>query len=58
MVVVVYSLLLFMLINASNVSVFHMLVGIVVMFNILELIVELFPNVPTIQKLILGNFLS
>ena len=47
MAVVVYALLLFMLINASSMSEFHMLVAIVVMFNILELIMELLPNFPT-----------
>ena len=43
MAVVLYALLLFMLINASM-SEFHMLVAIVVMFNMLELILELLPN--------------
>ena len=35
MAVVLYALLLFMLINASSMFEFHMLVAIVVMFNIL-----------------------
>ena len=43
-------LLLFMLINTSSMFVFHMLVAAVVMFNILELIMKLLPNYPTIQK--------
>ena len=50
MAVVVYSLLLFMLISASSMSEFHMLVAIVVMFNMLELILELLPNFPTGPK--------
>ena len=43
-------LLLFMFISTSSMFVFHMLVVAVVMFNILELIMELLPNYPTIQK--------
>ena len=45
-----YVLLLFMLISTSSMFVFYMLVAGVVMFNILELIMELLPNYPTIQK--------
>ena len=56
MAVVLYALLLFMLINASSMSEFHMLVAIVVMFNILELIMELLPNFPTDDTLI--NYLQ
>jgi hypothetical protein len=36
-----------MLINASSMFEFHMLVVIVVMFNILELIMKNVPNYPT-----------
>ena len=53
MAVVLYALLLFMLINASTMPEFHMLVAIVVMFNILELIMKLLPNFPT-PKLIIA----
>ena len=42
-----YVLLLFMLISTSSMFVFYMLVAGVVMFNILELIMELLPNFPT-----------
>ena len=48
--VVPFALLLFMLINASSMFEFHMLVVTVVMLNILELIMEIVPNYPTIQK--------
>ncbi len=48
--VVSFALLLFMLINASSMFEFHMLVVTVVMLNILELIMEIVPNYPTIQK--------
>ena len=46
--VLLFALLLFMLINASSMFEFHMLVVAVVMFNILELIMEIMPNYPTI----------
>ena len=46
----IFVMLLFMLISSSSMFEFHMLVVIVVMFNILELIMELLPNFPTIQK--------
>jgi len=39
-----------MLINASSMFEFHMLVVDIVMLNILELIMEIVPNYPTIQK--------
>ena len=39
-----------MLINASSMFEFHMLVVAVTMFYILELIMEIVPNYPTIQK--------
>jgi hypothetical protein len=42
-----FILLLFMLINASNMFDFHMLVVDVVMVNILELIMKIVPNYPT-----------
>ncbi|KAM0901368.1 hypothetical protein ACQ4PT_020054 [Festuca glaucescens] len=45
--VVLFALLLFMLINASSMFEFHMLVVTVVMLNILELIMEIVPNYPT-----------
>ena len=44
------AMLLFMLISSSSMFELHMLVAIVVMFNMLELILELLPNFPTIQK--------
>ncbi len=44
--VVLFALLLFMLINASSMFEFHMLVVAVVMLNILELIMEIVPNYP------------
>ena len=47
---IVFALLLFMLVNASSMFEFHMLVAAVVMFNILELIMELLPNFSIIQK--------
>ena len=45
--VVLSALLLFMLITASSMFEFHMLVVTVVMLNILELIMEIVPNFPT-----------
>ena len=50
MAVVAYALLLFMLSTASSMFQFYMVVAVVVMINILELIMELLPNYPTIQK--------
>ena len=50
MSIAMFALLLFMLISSSSMFEFHMLVAIVVMFNILELILKLLPNFPTIQK--------
>lgn len=47
MSVAMFAMLLFMLVTASSMFEFHMLVAIVVMFNILELIIELLPNFPT-----------
>ena len=43
-------LLLLMLLSTSSMFVFNMLVAAYVMLNILELIMELLPNFPTIQK--------
>ena len=48
--VVLFAMLLFMLITTSSMFEFHMLVVTVVMLNILELIMEIVPNYPTIQK--------
>ena len=48
MSIAMFALLLFMLIISASMFEFHMLVAIVVMFNILELIMELLPNFPTI----------
>ena len=45
-----FVLLLLMLINASSMFEFHMLVVAVIMFYIQELIMEIVPNYPTIQK--------
>ena len=42
-----YVLLLFMLINASSMFEFHMLVAFIVMLNIQKLIMELLSNYPT-----------
>ena len=42
-------LLLLIMFNTSSVLVFHMLVATVVMSNILELIMKLLPNYPTIN---------
>jgi hypothetical protein len=42
-------LLLFMLINTSSMFEFHMHVAVVVMFYILELIMEIMPNNPTLS---------
>ena len=50
MSIAMFAMLLFMLISSSSLFEFHMLVAFVVMFNIMELILELFPNFPTIQK--------
>ena len=47
MSIAMFALLLLMLISSSSMFEFHMLVAIVVMFNILELIMELLPNFPT-----------
>ena len=43
-------LVLFMLINTSSICEINMLVAAVIMLNILELIMEIVPNIPTIQK--------
>ena len=48
--VVLSALLLFMLITTSSMFEFHMLVVTVVMLNILELIMKIVPDYPTIQK--------
>ena len=40
--------LLFMLINTSSIFEFNMLVAVAIMFTILELIMEIMPNNPTI----------
>jgi hypothetical protein len=48
MAVVGFALLLFMLVNASSMFEFHIIVAIVVMLNILELIMKLLPNFPTL----------
>ena len=45
---VVFALLLFMLVNASSMFEFHMLVVDVVMLNILKLIMKLLLNFPTL----------
>ena len=47
MAVLVDVLLLFMLINTSSIFEFNMLVVVAIMFTILELIVEIMPNIPT-----------
>ena len=39
--------LLFMLINTSSVFEFNMLVAVAIMFNILELIMKIMPNIQT-----------
>jgi hypothetical protein len=44
-----FALLLLMLINASSMFEFHMLLVAVIMFYILELIVEIVPNYPTLS---------
>ena len=41
---------LFMLLSASSMLEIHMLAAAIVMFNILELIMEIMPNYLTIQK--------
>ena len=46
--VVPFALLLLMLINASSMFEFHMLIVTVVMLNILELIMKIVPNYPTV----------
>ena len=46
--VVPFALLLFMLITASSMFEFHMLVVTFVMLYILELIMEIVPNYPTV----------
>ena len=50
MAVSMYSLLLFMLINTSSMLEVHVIVAAVVMIYILELIVEIMPNISIIQK--------
>jgi hypothetical protein len=49
--VVSFALLLFMLINASSMFEFHMLVVVVDMLNILELIMKIVSNCPTVCSL-------
>ena len=44
-----FAMLLFMLIRSSSMFEFHMFVAVVVMFNILELIIELLPNFPIVD---------
>ena len=44
----VYAMLLFMLINTSSMLEFHMLVAVVLMFYILELIMKILSNCPTL----------
>ena len=51
-------MLLSMLVTTYSMFEINMLVAIVVIFNILELIMELLPNYSTIKNLIIGNFLS
>ena len=43
-----FALLLLMLINASSMFEFHMLLVAAIMFYILELIMEIVPNFPTV----------
>jgi hypothetical protein len=43
-----FALLLLMLINASSMVEFHMLILVVIMFYIRELIMEIVPNYPTV----------
>ena len=50
MAVSVDVLLLFMLINTSSIFEINMLVALAIMLYILELIMEIMPNNPTIQK--------
>ena len=50
MAVFVDVLLLFMLINTSSIFEINMLVALAIMLYILELIMEIMPNIPTIQK--------
>jgi hypothetical protein len=50
--VVFFALLLFILINASSMFEFHMLVVVVIMFNILELIMKFLPNYPTVAPIL------
>jgi hypothetical protein len=45
-----FALLLLMLINASSMFQFHMLLVAAIMFYILELIMKIVLNYPTIQK--------
>jgi hypothetical protein len=45
--ILLFALLLFMLINASSMFEFHILVVVVAKFNILELIMKIVPNYPT-----------
>jgi hypothetical protein len=45
-----YLFLFILLFNTSSMFELHMVVAAVVMLNILELIVEIVPNYPTIQK--------
>ena len=47
MAVLAYVLLLLMLIYSSSMFEVHMLVAVVVIFNILELLMEIVPNFPT-----------
>ena len=53
-----FALLLLMLINASSMFEFHMLVVAAIMFYILELIMQIVPIIQQSKNLIVGNFLS
>ena len=50
MAVFVDVFLLFMLINTPSIFEINMLVALAIMLYILELIMEIMPNIPTIQK--------
>jgi hypothetical protein len=50
-----FALLLLMLINASSMFEFHMLVVAIIMFYILELIMQIVPNYPTTTSFLFSS---
>ena len=51
--VALYAVLFFMLISTSSMFEFHMIIVVVVMFNILKLIMKILPNYTTMLPVLL-----